>query len=67
MFSVAYPTARSDLKKLQSHGIVTELEERDLITYYSLPIYVITYEDIEEDKKSPREGDRKQGKTRTSK
>ena len=46
-FDVTYPTARSDLKKLEVHGIVTQLEKMDIITYYCLPIYRITYEDVE--------------------
>jgi Fic family protein len=45
-FRVTYPTARADLKKLQSHGIVNELENVELITYYSPSIYAVTYEDI---------------------
>jgi len=47
MFSVTYPTARSDLKKLEALGIVQQLEKMDLITYYCTPIYRITYEDME--------------------
>jgi Fic family protein len=46
-FGVSYPTARSDLRKLERMGIVQELEGMDLITYYCDPIYRITYEDIE--------------------
>lgn len=46
-FGVTYPTARSDLKKLEALGIVQQLEKMDLITYYCTPIYRITYEDIE--------------------
>lgn len=47
LYGVSYPTARSDLKKLESKGIVQQLEPMDEITYYSLPIYDITFEDIE--------------------
>jgi Fic family protein len=45
-FHVSYPTARSDLKKLESAGIVQPLDSMDQITYYCDPIYQITYEDI---------------------
>lgn len=45
-FNVTYPTARSDLNKLEVMGIVQPLEGMDLITYYCAPIYRITYEDI---------------------
>jgi cell filamentation protein, protein adenylyltransferase len=45
-FGVTYPTARSDLKKLETMGIVQPLEGLDLITYYSDRIYSITFEDI---------------------
>lgn len=44
-FNVTHPTARSDMKKLEALGIVTELTEMDLITYYCEPIYNITFED----------------------
>lgn len=47
MFAVTYPTARSDLRKLEALGIVQPLETMDLITYYCAPIYKITYEDVE--------------------
>lgn len=46
-FGVSYPTARSDLKKLESAGIIQPLEPMPEITYYSSPIYRITFEDIE--------------------
>ena len=46
LFGVAYPTARSDLRKLEGMGIVQPLEGLDLITYYCSPIYVITYGEI---------------------
>jgi Fic family protein len=45
-FGVTYPTARSDLRKLESMGIIQPLEGMDLITYYCSPIYLITYGDI---------------------
>jgi Fic family protein len=47
IFKVTYPTARSDLKKLESMGIVQPLDNVPLISYYCLPIYRITYEEIE--------------------
>jgi Fic family protein len=46
VFSVTYPTARSDLKKLEALGIVKQLD-LEWITYYCAPIYRITYEDVE--------------------
>jgi Fic family protein len=45
-FNVSYPTARSDLKKLEAVGIVQPLDSMEQITYYCIPIYRITYEDI---------------------
>lgn len=45
-FGVAYPTARSDLRKLEGMGIVQPLDGMDFITYYCSPIYMITYGDI---------------------
>lgn len=45
-FHVTYPTARSDLRKLQGLGIVQELEGMNVITYYCNPIYTITFEDV---------------------
>ncbi len=47
-FQVSYPTARSDLKKLEAAGIVQQLEHMEQITYYCTPIYRATFEDIEE-------------------
>lgn len=44
-FGVTYPTARSDLKKLETLGIVRQLGV-DPITYYCSSIYDITYEDV---------------------
>ena len=46
-FDVGYPTARSDLKKLEAAGIVHSLDDMEQITYYCLPIYRITYGEIE--------------------
>jgi Fic family protein len=46
-FGVSYPTARSDLKKLEALGIVQQLQQMETITYYCTPIYTITYEDVE--------------------
>jgi Fic family protein len=44
-FNVTYPTARSDLKKLEGLDIVQPLGgDLPQITYYSNPIYKITYE-----------------------
>ena len=48
-FGVTYPTARSDLKKLEALGIVKPLESTGVITYYCPQIYGITYEDGELD------------------
>lgn len=45
-FAVTYPTARSDLRKLEGMGIVQLLGGLDYITYYCPQIYTITYEDI---------------------
>jgi len=45
-FRVTYPTARSDLKKLELLGIVKPLEGRDLITYYCDKIFNVTHEDM---------------------
>jgi len=47
LYNVSYPTARADLKRLESHGIVKELEGLEVISYYCQPIYNITYEDVE--------------------
>ncbi|MFZ0704505.1 MAG: Fic family protein [Candidatus Korobacteraceae bacterium] len=46
-FNVTYPTARSDLKKLESAGIVQPLANMQEISYYCIPIYRATFEDIE--------------------
>ncbi len=46
-FNVTYPTARSDLKKLEALGIIQPLNKTGQITYYCVPIYKITYEDVE--------------------
>ena len=49
LFNITYPTARSDLKKLESAGIVNPLEGEGVnqLTYYSPQIYRVTFEDIE--------------------
>lgn len=47
IFGITYPTARSDLRKLEACGILQPLEGLEQITYYSAPIYRITYGDIE--------------------
>jgi Fic family protein len=44
--NVSYPTARSDLKKLEQLGILKDLE-MDPISYYCAPIYHVTFEDID--------------------
>ena len=44
-FSVTYPTARSDLRKLEGLGILQPLDPSPQITYYCDPIFSITYED----------------------
>jgi Fic family protein len=46
-FEVTYPTARSDLKKLEAVGIVQDLQMNP-ISYYCAPIYHVTYEDVAE-------------------
>lgn len=45
MFSVTHPTARADLRRLESMGIVEPLAGLGQITYYCAQIYRITYED----------------------
>ncbi len=45
-YGISYPTAKSDLKKLQAMGIVEPLEGMDLMTYYCPTIYKLTYEDV---------------------
>jgi Fic family protein len=44
VFGVTYPTARSDLRKLEGLGIVQPLRDAPWICYYCRPIYDITYE-----------------------
>ena len=46
-FNVTYPTARSDLTKLEAMGIVQPLHGMNLITYYCPSIYGVTYDEIE--------------------
>jgi Fic family protein len=48
LFNVSYPTARSDLKKLEMAEIVQQVEHIEQITYYCPPIYAITFEDIKD-------------------
>jgi Fic family protein len=47
-FGVTYPTARADLRTLESLGIVEPLESEQLpqITYYCSSIYMTTYAEI---------------------
>ena len=45
-FNISYPTARSDLRKLEVLGIVQRLENTPTITYYCDPIFAITYADL---------------------
>lgn len=44
---VTYPTARSDLRKLEALGIVQEVQGGSIITYWSKPIFMVTFEDVE--------------------
>ena len=46
-FNVSYATAKSDLKKLEAIGIVSELHRMKTATYYSPEIFRATYEDME--------------------
>ena len=52
MVNITYPTARSDLRRLEAMGIVQPVEKMDLITYYCKPIYRITYEDIYDERRN---------------
>jgi Fic family protein len=45
-FGVSYPTARSDLRKLEQLGIVQPVETQN-ITYYCSAIYAVTFEDVD--------------------
>ncbi|MEI9967382.1 MAG: Fic family protein [Terracidiphilus sp.] len=45
-FNVSHPTARADLKKLASMGILYELSDMERITYYCPEVYRVTYEDL---------------------
>lgn len=47
IFEVSYPTARSDLRKLEALGVVQQLMTDPVITYWSKPIFMVTYEDVE--------------------
>lgn len=42
---VTYPTARSDLRKLDQLGILTRLEEAKQISYFCEPIFQVIYSD----------------------
>jgi Fic family protein len=42
-FGVTYPTARSDLNKLESLGIISLIPEARTISYYSEPIFHVIY------------------------
>lgn len=44
-FDVTYPTARSDLRRLERAGILSRLESADQITYVCTPIFEIIYAD----------------------
>lgn len=44
-YAVSYPTARSDLKKLEKSGVVERLRGAPQITYFSLPILQVIYGD----------------------
>jgi Fic family protein len=44
-FKVTRPTAHADLKKLQALGVVQEMKESELITFYCPQIYDVTNED----------------------
>lgn len=46
-YGVSYGTARADLRKLASMGILTELPRTENITYYCPNILKVTYEDIQ--------------------
>ena len=45
-FGVTYPTARSDMRKLEGLGILKPLVTSSQITYYCDPIYTVTYGDV---------------------
>jgi Fic family protein len=45
-YGISYPTARADLAKLETIGIVKRLENMKQITYYCPQIYDITFEDV---------------------
>jgi Fic family protein len=44
-YHVSYPTARSDLKKLENAGILKEITGTPHIAYYCPEIFRITYSD----------------------
>lgn len=45
-FGITYPTARSDLKKLHSLGIIEPLKNMNYIAYYCPTIFNSTYDDV---------------------
>lgn len=45
LLNVSYPTAKSDLQKLETHGIVRRLERAANLAFYCDQIYNITYEE----------------------
>jgi Fic family protein len=45
-FKVTHATAHSDLKKLQTLGILTDMSNMERITFYCPQIFAVTYEDI---------------------
>jgi Fic family protein len=45
IFGVTYPTARSDLNKLESRGVISLIPKARTISYYSEPIFRIIYAD----------------------
>ncbi len=43
-FGITYPTAKSDIQKLVSMGIIQDLDGQDVATYYCSSIYGVTYD-----------------------
>jgi len=46
LLNVTYPTAKSDVERLLSIGIVTEIPDRNVRTFYSQEIVNIAYKDV---------------------
>lgn len=46
MFKITYPTAKSDVSKLEGLGILKPVPDQRTATYYCDPIYSVTYADI---------------------